>query len=116
MQPANQGKPKTWWGAIWRGLVVDEEAKHYRNMKSAVWLFIYLLVHADRSSGKLQRKYATIARDMQVSEGTIRSWMQRLRHHHYIHVTSSGRGLLIHIRLWKTFTPSARLSNLAQAE
>ena len=95
---------------------MDQEAKHYRRINSAVWLFIYLIVHADRQSGTLQRKYATIARDMQVSENTVRSWMRRLRYHQYVRAASTGRGLLIHIRRWKTFTASSRLAEKAQPE
>lgn len=107
---------KTWWAAVWRGLVVDESAKHYRRMDGALWLFLYLLIHADRQAGTLRRKYATIARDMQLGERTIRNWMQTLRKHGYVHVVSHGRGLVIHIQKWKTFTASGRAANKAQAE
>ena len=106
-------KPKNWWGAIWRGIVVDEKGKHYRHMGSAVWLFIYLLIHADRKAGSVRRKYTTIAHDMNVSEGTIRNWMRRLRRHQYVTAVSTGRGLLIHIRRWKTYIAAERVSGVA---
>lgn len=100
---------KTWWGAIWRGLVVDEAAKHYRAMNGALWLFIYLIIHADRTQGVLYRKYETIARDMHISSHTVRRWIAVLRQHDYIHITNTGRGLRIHIQKWKTLSASPRV-------
>jgi hypothetical protein len=107
---------KSWWAAVWRGLVVDESAKHYRRMDGALWLFVYLVVHADRKEGVLRRKYATVARDMGLKERTVRGWMTTLRRHGYVSVRSNGRGLVIHITKWKTFTPSARVTTGARPE
>lgn len=93
---------KTWWGQLHRGLVVDSEAKHYRRMRSALWLFAYLLIHANRQDGTLRRKYQTIARDMGLSESTVRRWMSALKRHGYIKVTQTGHAQLIHIERWKS--------------
>ena len=101
---SEQSRPKRWWRAVWRGLVVDRDAKHYRAMGSALWLFLYLVIHADRERGTLGRKYKTIAEDMGVRTRTIRAWMSKLRRHDYVSVTSSGRALFIHIHKWKTFS------------
>jgi hypothetical protein len=39
---------KQWWASVWKGLVMDAQAKHYRKMKHAVWLYLYLLVSGSR--------------------------------------------------------------------
>ena len=54
---------------MWKGLVVDAEAKHYRKMKNAVWLYLYLLLNANRGTGVLMRKTKTISADMGVTPG-----------------------------------------------
>jgi hypothetical protein len=105
MKAETDAPPKNWWGAVWRGLVVDEAATHYRRMDGALWLFLYLIIHADRVSGALRRKYVTIAHDMRVSERSIRGWMATLRRHGYVKTTSTGRGQVIHIEKWKPYTP-----------
>jgi len=101
--PATAPPPpqKRWWRAVWRGLVVDAEAKHYRSMGSALWLFLYLIIHANPNSGSLNRKYQTIAGEMGISPRTIRSWLTRLMQHGYVRVTRTGRSQIIHISRWK---------------
>lgn len=92
---------KRWWRAVWRGLVVDAEAKHYRAVGPALWLFIYLIIHADPKSGVLNRKYQTIAGEMGISPRTLRLWLARLARHRYVTVTQTGRSQVIHISRWK---------------
>jgi len=92
---------KSWWAGLWRGLVVDQSAKHYKAMRSAIWLYMYLLLHADRQTGVLTRKLATIARDMQVNIRTIQYWFAKLRKAGYVIVRNSGRSLEICIQKWK---------------
>ena len=91
-----------------RGLVVDARAQHYRKMKGAVWLFMYLLLHADRKTGELRRKHATISHDMGITARTIRRWLERLCRHGYVTVTHTGRALVIHIQKWKPLGASSR--------
>lgn len=105
-----QFKAQTWWGPVWRGLVVDKNAQHYRKMKSAIWLFMYLIIHADRKSGTLTRKYQTIAADTGIAARTIRRWMLALRQHKYVEVESTGRSLVIHIRRWRSISTLPRVS------
>ncbi len=95
---------------MWRGLVVDSEGRHYRRMKSAVWLYLYLIIHADRLTGRLVRKYETIAFDMEVPSRTIRRWMMMLRRNRYIDVESTGRSMVIHIRKWKSSSALPRVA------
>lgn len=99
---ATPPRQKRWWRAVWRGLVVDTEAKHYRAMGSALWLFIYLVIHANPKSGTVNRKYQTIAGEMGISPRTIRSWLTRLMQQSYVSVTQTGRSQIIHISRWKT--------------
>ena len=101
MAAATPPRQKRWWRAVWRGLVVDAEAKHYRAMGSSLWLFIYLIIHADPKSGNLNRKYQTIAGEMGISPRTVRSWLSRLMRCHYVTAVQTGRSQVIHISRWK---------------
>jgi hypothetical protein len=90
-----------WWTPLWRGLVVEATAKHYQTMGSAVWLYLYLLVFANRSSGTLFRRNATIAKDMGLSSRTISRWLNTLKTGGYIESRRTGRSLQISITKWK---------------
>jgi len=92
---------KKWWAPVWTGLVIDEKAKHYRKMGSAVWLFLYLLLNANRKTGFLLRKVKTISSDMAVHRNTVFRWLNTLRKHGYIETENTGRYLLIQINKWK---------------
>lgn len=94
-------KPKDWWAPLRRGLVVHPEAKHYRRMKSAVWLFVYLLLHADRQSGFLKRKLRTISLDTGIKARTIRGWLRLLKIAGYVETRTNGRCLVIQVTKWK---------------
>ena len=108
--PSLTTKAKTWWGAIWRGVVVDAQAKHYRKMRLAFWLFVYLVIHADRKTGELRRKYQTVASEMGLSERTVRRFFKRLEAHGYISLTKTGRAQLIRICKWRQFLSGANRS------
>lgn len=90
---------KSWWAAIWIGLLQEQ---HLQKMKSSIWLFLYLVLHANRRTGKvMQRRYQTIVKDMGVPLGTIRRWLSTLRKHNYVTVERSGQSLVIYIQKWK---------------
>jgi|ERR1041384_977716 hypothetical protein len=97
----NRYQAKAWWGPIWRGLVVEETAKHYKAMGRAVWLYVYLIVHADRRKGTLFRLLPTISKDMGLKVRTIRQWLSVLRKRGYIKTKSTGRALEITIERWR---------------
>jgi hypothetical protein len=100
--PGRQSVPAgAWWGPVWRGLVADPGASHYLRMRSAVWLFLYFVVHADRRTGALHRRAATVAREMGVSERTVRHWLAVLRRHGYVTTRSTGRALRISVAKWR---------------
>src|SRR5438309_28260 len=102
---SDERKPKrtNWWAAVWRGLVVDREAKHYYRIHSAIWLYLYLLIHAKRKTGLVFKRYATIAADMGVSERSVRNWMARLKRHRYIGLEKTGRTPVVRIQKWKAW-------------
>jgi hypothetical protein len=93
---------KTWWAPVWRGLVVDPEGKHCRRIKNAVWLFLHLVLHADRRSGRLKRKCKTVAEEMGLPEATIRKWLTTLKKNGYVETQSNGRCIEIVINKWKS--------------
>ena len=98
---SNRASAEDWWAPIWRGLAVSPSAKHYKAMHTALWLFIYLLLHADRRSGKLYRRVDTIAVEMGIKPRAIRYWLTVLRKGKYIITSVTGRSLEITIEKWK---------------
>lgn len=102
---ANRTAHKQWWGPLWRGLAVEETAKHYRAMGMALWLYIYLIVHANRKTGVLFRLLPTIAAEMGVPIRTVQYWLGKLRKGGYVTTASNGRGLTIMVEKWKPLKP-----------
>jgi hypothetical protein len=94
-------KQKQWWAPIWKGLVMDPEARHYARMKNAVWLFLYLVLNADRSSGILSRRVNTISTHTGIGRDTVMRWLAILRSAGYIASESNGRCLKIEILKWR---------------
>ena len=90
-----------WWTPLWCGLAVDQSAKHYKAMGSAVWLYLYLLVYANRITGNLFRRILTIAQDTGMSSRTVSRWMHTLKKGGYINARQTGRSLQISITKWK---------------
>lgn len=76
-------------------------AKHYNAMGRALWLFVYLLIHANRRSGDVYRRVRTIAQDIGLSERTVQIWLKILRDKGYITTERTGRSLIIHINKWR---------------
>lgn len=96
---------QSWWAPVWRGLLVEPTGKHYRAMHTAVWLYMYLVVHADRRTGKLFRRVATVAKDMGVKPPTIRRWLSVLVRNGYVVRELTGRSLNLSIQRWKPIMP-----------
>ena len=108
----NRQKKTDWWGYIWRGLLVEETGKHHKAMNRAIWLYLYLIIHADRKTGTLFRKTETIAKDMGISLRIIQKWLQRLRNTGYITSQSTGRSLNITITKWRPIKTRTTASNM----
>lgn len=111
---ASGSREKSWWAPLWRGLVTDSTAKHYRSMKSAIWLFLYFVMHADRRTGRLIRRYDTIVKETGLAKRTIRHWLSILKRHGYVVVEQSGKSLAIAIQVqkWKPLPPKPERTRL----
>lgn len=90
-----------WWTPMWRGLVVDTSAKHYRTMSKAVWLYLYLLLFANRQTGIVRRKLETIAVHTGIKPRTLQRYLSMLRQAGYVDVENTGHSLTITIQKWK---------------
>ncbi|MGI8468922.1 MAG: helix-turn-helix domain-containing protein [Pyrinomonadaceae bacterium] len=90
-----------WWTPVWNGLLLEPNAKHYKAIGRAVWLYLYLLIYANRQTGKLFRRLPTIERDTGIGIRTIRRWTQKLKQNGYIETRQTGRSLEISITKWK---------------
>jgi hypothetical protein len=97
----NSNRSSKWWIPLWSGLLVEPGGKHYKAMGSAVWLFLYFLTYANRTTGILFRKRSTIARDLGLSLRTINRWIATLKQKGYIATKQSERSLIISITKWK---------------
>lgn len=91
----------TWWIHLWAGLVRDPTAKHYKSMGNAIWLYLFLLISANRSNGVVLRRLETISEQTGYAERTVARWMQELREKGYLTSTSNGRSLRIVITKWR---------------
>ncbi|HZS04839.1 MAG TPA: helix-turn-helix domain-containing protein [Blastocatellia bacterium] len=109
-QQPEQKTPKNWWGSVWRGLVVDSRARHYQTMRGALWLFLYLVIHADRRTGTLIRRCRTVAGEMGMPLSTVRRWLSTLRRQGYVTTRRTGRSVVIHIEKWKPITAGAKVT------
>lgn len=94
---------------------MDPEAKHYRTMKNALWLYLYLLLGANRKTGLLMRKIDTICTDMGVTRDTALRWLKRLRRAGYIETVNTGRSLTIQVMRWKAL-PGAGKNQLLKSD
>ncbi|RIK82246.1 hypothetical protein DCC62_00445 [candidate division KSB1 bacterium] len=88
------------FGPVFQGLVADPEAKHYKRIRYAVWLYLYLIAFSNLRTGKLIAGLPDIARDMGLPEETLRSWLGHLRKWHYVTVERVGGGLLFKVAKW----------------
>jgi biotin operon repressor len=100
---------QSWWIHLWSGLARDSTAKHQKAMGNAIWLYLYLLVSANRSDGIVLRRLETIAEQTGYNERTVARWMQDLREKGYITSTTNGRSLRIQITKWRP-SSSTRLT------
>ena len=96
---------------MWKGLVMDESASHFKKMGSTLWLYFYLIVNANRSTGVVMRKVKTVALDMGIPRSTIFRWLKNLREAGYIETHSSGHSLTIKVSKWR---PIGVVPNLGQ--
>jgi hypothetical protein len=105
VEQTSQTLSRTWWIHLWSGLVLDKEAKHQKQMKQAVWLYLYLLLVANWHNGTLFRRISTIASETGFNRRSIQRWLKLLRRTGYIQTQSTGRALNISITKWKPILP-----------
>jgi hypothetical protein len=92
---------RDWWAHLRRGLIIEPTAKHHRQMRQAVWLYLYLLLNADGRTGMLFRRLATISQDTGIARRTIRRWFSALRRYEYISAQFNGSFWQITINKWR---------------
>lgn len=102
--PISHKSNNNWWSPLRRGLVFEPNARHYSQMKQAVWLYLYLLVNADAKQGTLFRKLSTIAKDTGIPTRTIRRWLGILKRHQYIKAEYNGSFWQIAVTKWRPIT------------
>lgn len=107
---------KNWWAPIWRGLVSDRNATHYQKMRSALWLYVFLLLHADRQTGLLVRKIRTICSETGIKRRTVLRWLRRLRAGGYITTRVTGRCLEIQVTKWKRLAGVTQVAHQRRRE
>jgi hypothetical protein len=104
-------KPKSWWAPLWRGLIDDPQGKHCKQMDGAIWLYLHLLLHANRKTGKTIRRYQAISQEIGCPQATIRRWLRILNKYHYVAMQRHSSGaMLIEIQKWKPL-PAFKQSN-----
>src|SRR5438046_1803144 len=101
---------KNWWAPVWCGLVVDTQATHYRRLDGAVWLLLYLILHADRASGVVRCKLDTVRQRTGIPRRTLQRWMRLLRDLHYISTVETGRSVRIAILRWRPLAGVTRMA------
>lgn len=90
-----------WWARLYRGLVIDSQARHYLQMGPAVWLFLYFLLNANWKTGRLYRRLSTITSDTGINIFAIRRWMRVLQRNGYINACYNGRSWVIAVNKWR---------------
>lgn len=98
----SKNKKKSWWVHLLSGLIIDEDAKHQKGMMQAIWLYLYLLIVANRKTGISYRKISTIEKETGFSFRSIQRWLKILRDNGYIKTKNDGRSLTISIIKWKS--------------
>ena len=90
-----------WWARLYRGLVIDSAARHYRQMGPAVWLFLYFLLNANWKTGRLYRRLSTVSHDTGINLFAIRRWLRVLQRNGYINACYNGRFWVIAVNKWR---------------
>ena len=97
-----------WWTHLRRGLIIEPSAKHHKQMKQAVWLYLYFLLNADGRTGILFRRLSTITKDMGIPKRTIRRWLSILRRYKYVSAEYNGHFWQIAVNKWRPISNYSR--------
>src|SRR5262249_20353432 len=82
---------------------------------NAVWLYLYLLLGANRKTGVLMRKIGTVSHDMGVTRDTTLRWLNALRRGGYVETVNTSRSLTLRVTRWKPL-PGVGKPRLQQSE
>jgi hypothetical protein len=102
------------FGPLFQEIVAEPQAKHYRRMRNAVWLYLYLMICANPKTGKLTACVSDIAESMGHSEATISSWLGHLRKWHYVSLEKQKKSLYLKINQWKDIIDVPQRATLSQ--
>ncbi len=100
-RPVPDKSSNEWWSPLRRGLVFEPSARHYRQMRQAVWLYLYFLLNADAREGRLFRRLSTIAKDTGIPVRTVRRWLLALKRYKYISAEYNGHFWQIAVTKWR---------------
>jgi hypothetical protein len=104
------------FGPFFRKIVSEPQAKHYRRMRNAIWLYLYLMICANPKTGKLTACVSDIAESMGHSEATISSWLGHLRKWHYVSLEKQKKSLHLKISQWKDIFDVPQRVTLSQSD
>ena len=93
----------SWWFPLWKGLIVDENAKHRIRMGTSIWLYLYLLFSVNRKTGITYKKQKDMAIELGFSIRTIQKHLLRLSSNNYIIIEKQSKPQKIQITKWKLF-------------
>jgi DNA-binding transcriptional ArsR family regulator len=96
----------SWWFPVWKGLIIDSNAKHRINMATSIWLYLYLLLSVNRKNGITSKKQKDMAKDLGYSVRTIQKHLFRLKSNGYITIEEQVKMPKIQITKWKLFNYS----------
>jgi DNA-binding transcriptional ArsR family regulator len=102
---------KGWWTPVWKGLVADSRGSHRTAMGASLWLYLYLLACANRKTGIVRKKHATMSSETGYPLRTIQRHLKRLSSAGYITFVDSGYPPQIRIEKYKLFHHSQSLGN-----
>ena len=77
-------------------------------MGPAIWIYLYLLIYADRKTGVVHRTQESMHQDTGYSIRAIQSHLRRLKKYGYIATGRTGRYLKITVSKWKGFQIASR--------
>ena len=83
-----------------QGLIADPAAKHYRQMRQAIWLYLFLLLAMPVQSGRRLLDAKAIAEAMGLQKATIQSWLGHLRAQGYLSLERQEGRMWIRISKW----------------
>ncbi len=89
------------WNPLFKGLLHDPQATHFRRIMNAIWLYLYLLVSVHRDTGTMLSTMEKISADTGLDVETLSSWLGRLKHKGYVTVDIQGGELLFTVANWK---------------